>query len=572
MAQQSLGGDSLKFLANVIALGFLAVSALGAGAAAHPHFVAVKGDHEFTGQMIARPKQLAQLESEGLNTYEAVLRKGFTASLVAGGAVQYRPQLDDYVINVPKGYDEDRFAAELLAKGDFQYVEPNWRVFIDSSPPNDPLYPQQWHLPKIHADAAYDLFVGNNSVIVALTDTGIRQDHEDLVGALVPGYNAQTNTTQAAGGDVNDTNGHGTHTAGIAGAVGNNGIGVSGVCQQVRVMPIKVVIGGGGSSSIAILTGGALWAADHGARVVSTSFSGFDSSNTVQTTGDYIKHTRNGLYCWAAGNDNRNLTGGDWPDVTICGASDSNDIRASFSAYGLAIDVFAPGVNVLSTYASASNGYTQLSGTSMATPCTAGVGAMIIMANPSLTGQQVEDILYHTCDNIGDPNVFGWGRVNLDSALRLVYNTTTFSPASLTVTMGLQTGGDVGQLGTTDNQFFTGSTFPNVSRVSSFQVVYDTYTTISNIGSLTFTYAGMASAADIMQRIELFDWTANAYVLLDQRLAAQTVLPITLVPSTPNRFKQPGTGLMRARVTDSRTMARSTVQISVDQVAFLTTP
>jgi thermitase len=509
----------------------------------------------------------------GVSPAQAFERKSQTAALVSGIAVQYRPQIDEYILNVPAGSNEDKYAAELLSKGEFQYVEPNWRVFIVSAP-NDPLYPQQWHLPKIQAPAAWDLFVGNSSVIVALTDTGIRQDHEDLVGALVSGYNSVTNTTQAAGGDVNDTNGHGTHTAGIAGAVGNNGIGVTGVCQKVKVMPIKVVTGGSGSSSIAALTGGAIWAADHGARVVSTSFSGFDSSSSVQTTGDYIKHTRNGLYLWAAGNDSRNLTT-DPIDVTIVGASTTSDTRASFSAFGTAIDVFAPGVGIISTYASASNGYASLDGTSMATPCAAGVGAMIIMANPSLTGQQVEDILYHNCDNIGAASTFGWGRVNMNSVLRNVYQTTTFSPASLTVTTGVLTGGGTAQLPTMDNQFVTANMSPLVvSRgVNGIQMQCDTFTTISTIGSMTFTFAGMVNSANVSQTLELFDWTTNAWVQVDQRPAPLADTSVVVNPTTPNRFKQNVSGLMRARITYARTSVVGTnFTASVDQVAFLTAP
>jgi subtilisin family serine protease len=561
----------LKFLVFTAALGLMAASAFGQDAI-HPHFVPVKGDHEFTGQMIARPKQVSQLMSEGLTHYQSLIKKQHAASLVASTTADYHPQVDEYIVNLPKGKTEDQYAAELLASGEFQYVEPNWKVFITMDP-NDPGYPQQWHLPKIQANLAWDLFLGNDSVIVAITDTGIRLDHQDLSAKLVSGYNAQNGTPQANGGDVNDTNGHGTHCAGIAGAIGNNGIGVTGVCQKAKLMPIKVVVGGGGSSSIAILTGGAIWAADHGARVISTSFSGFDSSSSVQTTGNYIKNTRNGFYCWAAGNDNRNLTGGDWADVTIVGASDSNDLKASFSAYGTAIDVFAPGVNILSTYANASNGYAFSDGTSMACPCAAGVAALCLMSNLSMTGQQIEDMLYQTCDNIGSSATFGNGRVNVNRAVRNVYNTFSFSPVTATVTVGSQTGGTVANLVTMDNQFLTCTQPPNFrAAVVALQVEFETFTTIANMGTMTFTYAGKCNSTNYSQTIDLFNWATNTWDQLDTRAGSTTNTALVFNPASPNNYRQAGTGLIRSRVSWGGFTSRSPISASIDQVSFKTAP
>ncbi len=563
----------MKSIPPFLALLFVSSSAFGGQDPLHPHFTEVKGDHEFSGRMIVRPKQIADLEQGGYSARVSLQRKLHSASLVSSVAIQYRPQLDEYIVKVPRGYTEDRYAGELLASGDFQYVEPDWKVFLLSTP-NDPMYAQQWHLPKIRADLGWNLFSGNDSVIVALTDTGVRLDHVDLSAALVPGYNSVTDTPQANGGDVNDTHGHGTHTAGIAGAIGNNAIGVTGVSQHVKIMPIKVVTGSSGSSSMSALTGGAVWAADHGARVISTSFSGFDSSSTVQTTGDYIKHTKNGLYCWAAGNDNRNLTSGDWADVTVVGASTETDARASFSAFGAAIDVFAPGTNIVSTYDTSASAYATLSGTSMATPCVAGLGALIIMANPSLTGQQVEDVLYQTCDNIGASATFGWGRVNLNSALLNVYNNYTFAPVTATVTAGINTGGGVAQLTGFDSQVLTASSLSaSALTIPVVQVQYDTTTTISQVGVMTLTYAGNVTGF-AREDVEFFDWTTSTWVLVDSRPAPRAATAISVQPPAPNRFKN-SAGLIRFRATYTQTLAQSSttpVNVSVDQVSIKTAP
>jgi subtilisin family serine protease len=233
--------------------------------------------------------------------------------------------------------------------------------------------------------------------------------------------------------------------------------------------------------------------------------------------------------------------------------------------------VFAPGVGIISTYDTASNSYASLSGTSMATPCVAGLSAMILMANPSMTAQQAETFLYSTCDNIGSSVTFGNGRVNLNAALRAVYNNTTFSPSAISVTLGTLAGGGTASLPSQDNQFLVGATASTTTRASTFQAQLDTFTTISNIGTLKLTFAGLASSADVLQTVELFDFINNAWVQVDQRPAAQSNTALTLQPSTPNRFKNTD-GMISARFTFQRTTGRSTVQVSVDQVAFLTAP
>jgi subtilisin family serine protease len=187
---------------------------------------------------------------------------------------------------------------------------------------------------------------------------------------------------------------------------------VSGVGWNFKIMMVRVSDVSSGSSSIEYITSGARWAADHGAKVVSSSYSGVDSPS-VGTTGTYIK-SRGALYLYAAGNDGRNLAGSDYPDVIIVGATDQNDAKASFSAYGLAVDVFSPGVNILSTLNGGS--YGQKSGTSMATPIANGVIGMIWSVNSNFTPAQAESFLSSSCDDLGSPgddSTYGWGRVNV---------------------------------------------------------------------------------------------------------------------------------------------------------------
>jgi Subtilase family/PA14 domain/Bacterial Ig domain len=242
-------------------------------------------------------------------------------------------------------------------------------------------------------------------------------NHPDLAAHRVPGYNAPQNLAETAGGSITDINGHGTHVAGCAGAIGNNALGVSGVSMNARLMAIRVTNSSNGSASSSEILEGARWAADNGAKVVSSSYSGVTSSS-IQTTGAYIRG-KGALYLYAAGNDNANLSGFDYADVIVVGASDSGDNKAGFSAYGRGVDVFAPGVSILSTVVG--GGYQSWSGTSMATPVANGVLAMIWSANPSLTTYQAENLLFYASDDLGtagNDDYYGFGRVNVGRAVQ----------------------------------------------------------------------------------------------------------------------------------------------------------
>jgi subtilisin family serine protease len=550
----------------------------GPGGAGTPQFVQIPGVQEFTGRMIARPLQLGELLRRQVSPIEASRMRAQARRAVAAIALEYVAATDEYIIRVPKGSNENKLASELMATGNFQYVEPDWRVFPIVTTPNDPLYPQQWHLPKIRANFAWDHFTGNNSVTVALCDTGVRLDHEDLAPLLVPGYNSASGVPQASGGQVNDINGHGTHTAGTAAAMGNNALGVSGVGWSFRIMPIRVTNSTGGSASITSLTNGARWAADNGARVISTSYSGV-SSSSVQTTGNYIKTQRNGIYLWAAGNSNTNLSTFDHLDVTIVGATDQNDAKASFSSYGRAVDVFAPGVSIVATYYSASNSYASMSGTSMATPCAAGVAALIMATNPSLTGAQVETVLYRTCFDLGVPGedeYWGWGRVDAYAGLLDAYTNFPFGPTSFQVFNASVTSGGVPQLrfGDDDRLVLTAPVNSGADIVSPV-IEMESFATNNLFQTLEFVYEGHVSMNGVQQKIELYDFSVGAWVEVDRRLATTSDQTITLTPSSPTRFRQILTGRVRARVTYeivAADLAFGTWQMRIDRATWRTAP
>lgn len=532
---------------------------------------------EFSGQMIARPVQINDLLNKGFSYEEAVARHDRASRLVASNKLWYIPATDEYVIKVPIAFNENTTSEMLMSTGCFSYVEPDW-ICYPTATPNDALYPSQWAPPKINLPTAWNYFIGTGSVVTAITDTGIRLDHEDLAARLVPGANSATGViiTQQNGGQVNDINGHGSHCAGIAAAIGNNGVGVCGVNWNGKLMPVRVTNSSGGGSNITALTEGARWAADNGARVVSTSYSGVNSA-TVDTTGTYIKTMRNGVYCWAAGNSATNLSNFDYLDVTIVGASDQNDNRASFSSYGHAVDVFAPGVNILSCYNTSASSYVFLDGTSMATPMVAGLASLVTGTNLSLSAQEVETILYETAKDlgaVGNDDVFGWGRIDAAAAVQRSYNTKAFAASGFTVVKGSLQSGGVPELVNSDDQKVKVAYAISASAGDPVVVEFQTNTTNMAPGRIDFILESSSNSNSISQRTEMFDYVSNAWVVVDTRLATTSDQTITITPANSTRYRQAGTGLMKTRVAFNQVAqnALRSFTVSFDRVAWMTAP
>ena len=370
-------------------------------------FVERPGELEFSGQMIvrlARAEALAALDlSQG--QVEAVRQRA--ANRLAAWTLEFIPETDEYIVRVPPGETENSFSVRLMETGDYAYAHPDW-ICHPVRIPDD--YGAQWHHGKIQSPRAWDLTTGSPNLIIANVDSGVNLTHPDLMAALVPGYNAASRTSQANGGDVSDVDGHGTYVAGIGAAVGNNGIHVVGIGWNFSCMPVRYYNTPGGGL-LSNLLRGARWAADNGARCVSVSQTGVEYAS-VQTTGAYVR-ARDSLMFYAAGNDSRDLNWFDWPDVIIVGATDINDNLASFSAFGLALDVVAPGVNILST--GIEGGLAIGSGTSASTPVAAGICALVWSMWPALDSQAVEQLLYDGCVDLGTPgedDTFGHGRVD----------------------------------------------------------------------------------------------------------------------------------------------------------------
>ncbi|HLO40135.1 MAG TPA: PA14 domain-containing protein [Phycisphaerales bacterium] len=413
----------------------------GGGKSLAPNFKARPGIVEFSGQLIARP----------LQTLTPADRARIDAAVASAGSVlKYYPEVDEYVIDVTPsapaagsvtpnsaaphsampGSAENARAGELMRTGLFEYVHPNWICYPLDRIPNDPQFSSQWHHTVMQSAKAWDITTGSSSITCAFTDTGIDLTHPDLAAARVPGFNAVTDLAEVNGGDVSETGGHGTHVSGCGAAIGNNGVGVAGCGWNMKIMMVRVQEPGWGGAYLDDILQGARWAIENGAKVASSSYGGVDYW-AVGTTGTYIKSI-GGLYCYAAGNDGRDLNFFDYPDTIVCGASHAGEDRTGWSGYGLAVDVFAPGDNILSSCWG--GGWCGASGTSMATPVTNGVIAMIWSANPSLTPQQVENILFAACQDWGAPgndDIYGWGRVNTFRAVQAAVSFGSNKPVAV---------------------------------------------------------------------------------------------------------------------------------------------
>lgn len=395
-----------------------------------PQFVEKPGYLEFSGAMIARPLQ---------NNPERNLA---ARNLILGNFVvnMYIDLNDEYVIQLPLGVGENEAARALMATGNFEYVEPDW-ICYPQLVPNDPNRGTQWHHAKMQSYDGWDVHVGTPGTRVGICDTGLRTAHEEFQQHRANGYNAVRFQWENQGGNVQDINGHGTHTSGCAAANGNNSRGGLGVGWSLGHRILRVSESANGGANFSTLTHAALVAAQNGDKCSSVSYSG-STSSSVRTTATSIK-ALGGLLFWAAGNESRNLNSPnrDADDVIIVGATTSGDGRASFSNYGNYVDLFAPGNGIFSTFNSNNSSYATMSGTSMACPIAAGVGAMIFSNNPGISPDQVEQLLKNSCDDIGSPGVdsiYGYGRVNLNKAMRGIGGPFTLNITPLPLTGGGQ--------------------------------------------------------------------------------------------------------------------------------------
>jgi len=309
------------------------------------------------------------------------------------------------LIRIPSDMKEVDLEKTLKTFDAFEYIVPNVKFHINSlSAPNDPQFSKQWALNKVGASNAWGRLKSDVRPIVAVIDTGIDYNHEDLKDQIlrdgsgaVKGWNYIENnndpmdiTSSAPRGNP----GHGTHCAGIIGASVDNGIGVSGMAPKVWLMPLRF-IGPDGSGDLMNSVKAVDFAIENGAQIISASWGAAVPRNVIKPLLEAIERAgqKGVIFVAAAANDGKSNdtrevypANAGLPNVISVAASDSSDQKPQWSNYGRAkVDLSSPGAAILSTLPN--NKYGELSGTSMATPLVAGLVALLL-GQSSTNGQR----------------------------------------------------------------------------------------------------------------------------------------------------------------------------------------
>lgn len=419
-------------------------------------------DDHIKGEIIIQLNETAKI-----STKEQVER--IRTSLSAFGIKRLRSLHTDSKLLIMKIADDGDLKSainKLEALPWVAFAEPNFKLKALTSSdsktgkPNDPMFEKNWSLRnsgqiirsskrgKIGADVNVmplwiQGIVGSKKIIVAVIDTGVDWNHEDLkeniytnpgeAGVLasngkdddnngfvddVHGWNFQNNTNKSM-----DDNHHGTHCSGTIGAVGNNGIGIAGVNWNTNILPIKF-LDKDGSGDAADAIEGINYAVKMGARVLNNSWGGGAYSKALK---DAIEkaNKKSVIFVAAAGNNSLNIdVSPSYPasyevaNVISVAATTSWDEKASFSNYGLkTVHIAAPGEDIYSTFPNNQYGY--LSGTSMAAPHVTGIVALMLSVNPKLTPLEIKESLIRSAQPVAELKnyVLAHGRANVFNAI-----------------------------------------------------------------------------------------------------------------------------------------------------------
>ncbi len=373
--------------------------------------------------------------------FPGMKRASLTTSFLFRGEVRKTPSLSNiHVLKLPDNIDMEKLAEEYQKDENVVYAEPNYYLYADVIP-NDPDFSQQWGLHNtgqyrrpdadIDAPEAWDLETGDSSVIIAIIDSGIDMDHEDLDGKIWTnmGETPDDGTDNDGNGYIDDVRGwdfidddndpsdylgHGTHVAGIAAAETDNGVGIAGVSWGAKVMNIRI-LNNSGNGTFSDAADAVIYAAQKGAKVINMSFGNYTYSYLFE---DALANAyATSLLVAAAGNDGANAKRckGKEPHypsaydyVVGVGATDVIfdivaetwiETRASFSNFGVNTDVYAPGANIYSTVPH--DNYIAWNGTSMAAPFVSGLAALTFSHYPGSSHEEIRARITQTCDYLG---------------------------------------------------------------------------------------------------------------------------------------------------------------------------
>ncbi len=341
--------------------------------------------------------------------------------------------------------------SDLIEEVAYNYLRP---TLADDIIPNDTKYAEQWSLPLIRMPQAWGIEKGNSDVVIAIIDSGIDYRHDDLAPKIwvnpgeipdngldddgngyiddmhgwdftdAPNLQAEGDFIEGDNEPIDET-GHGTHVAGIAGALPDNGIGIAGVAWNCPLMAVRAGLSLGGSSRLQDDDSAAaiVYAADNGASIINMSWGSAQHSFVIQDAIDYA-HASGAVLVAAAGNSKEpeSIFPAGYRKVISTASTNQHKQRFNRSNFGASVDIGAPGNVILSTQIN--NNYRVLTGTSMAAPHIAGVAALMLSKRPTFTNEEVRQILINTADVVldkdteePDPKLAGAGTVNAERTL-----------------------------------------------------------------------------------------------------------------------------------------------------------
>ncbi len=318
---------------------------------------------------------------------------------------------------IPDDKNIDDVLNEYKSLSEVEWAEPNY-IYHITSIPNDPYYSQQWGNHKTNLEGARDYFTGNNSVTVAVLDTGIIP-HPDLEGRILTGADFVDEDDNPT--DETNSNSHGTHVAGIIAANTDNNKGIAGVYGQVDILPIRVLTDHYGDT--ADLIDGIKYAIEKDVDIINMSLAGSGSSTLLRET---IKEAVDqGIVVIAAAGNSSGWVQypAAFPEVIAVGAISQDNELSYFSNYGSELELLAPGEEIISTSGNKTNyyKYVYMSGTSMAAPYVSGIAALLKANKPNMTGTEIRNMLNNTALDLGEEGqdiFYGYGLVDAYAALR----------------------------------------------------------------------------------------------------------------------------------------------------------
>jgi subtilisin len=328
----------------------------------------------------------------------------------AGGEVKHRFHIVPAIaVRVPRAA-----LAGLQRHPRVTVIEPDGEVFaIDE-------YDSAWGVARIGSETLHANGVRGAGVNVAVLDTGIAYTHPDLAANYAGGRDFVNNDNDPA-----DDNNHGSHVSGTIAAV-LNGTGVVGVAPSARLYGVKV-LNASGSGSWSGIIAGVQWVVDNGIKITNNSYGGSGHPGSLVEAAFANSAAAGVLHIAAAGNSgtcagNTDTVGypAKFSSVVAVAATQVNDTRPCFSSTGPAVELAAPGVNIVSTIRN--NQYGNFSGTSMASPHVAGVAALLMGAGAT-SASQIRQILHDTALDIGATGrdtFYGFGLVDAAAAVAAI--------------------------------------------------------------------------------------------------------------------------------------------------------